>query len=72
MSDCSEAVLLAGGAGKRLKPFSTFTSKHLLPIDNVPMIFYPLKNLQLIGIKKNFFNNQSRAQISMGKVNKYV
>ena len=39
MSDCSEAVLLAGGAGKRLKPFSTFTSKHLLPIDNVPMIF---------------------------------
>lgn len=64
MSDCSEAVLLAGGAGKRLKPFSTFTSKHLLPIDNVPMIFYPLKNLQLIGIKKTFLiiNQEHKSQ----------
>lgn len=54
MSEVSEAILLAGGHGKRLQPFSFFTSKHLLPVDDVPMIFYPLKNLQLIGIKKVF------------------
>ena len=51
MSNNLEAILLAGGSGSRLMPFTTYTSKHLLPIDNVPMIFYPLKNLQLIGVK---------------------
>ena len=54
MSRVTDAILLAGGNGNRLKPFTFYTSKHLLPIDNVPMIFYPLKNLQLIGIKKVF------------------
>ena len=54
MNNNLEAILLAGGNGNRLKPFSHYTSKHLLPIDNVPMIFYPLKNLQLIGVKKVF------------------
>ena len=51
MSNNLEAILLAGGSGSRLMPFTSYTSKHLLPIDNVPMIFYPLKNLQLIGVK---------------------
>jgi len=54
MNNNLEAILLAGGSGNRLKPFSLYTSKHLLPIDNVPMIFYPLKNLQLAGVKKVF------------------
>lgn len=49
-----EAILLAGGHGKRLHPFTFYTSKHLLPVDNIPMIFYPLKNLQLLGVKKVF------------------
>jgi len=52
--DNLEAILLAAGKGTRLKPFTSYTSKHLLPIHNVPMIFYPLKNLQLIGVKKVF------------------
>ena len=51
MNNKLEAILLAGGNGSRLKPFTNYTSKHLLPIDNVPMIFYPLKNLNLIGVK---------------------
>ena len=54
MSKVNEAILLAGGNGSRLRPFTLYTSKHLLPIDDVPMIFYPLKNLQLIGINKVF------------------
>lgn len=54
MHKVKEAILLAGGNGNRLQPFTFYTSKHLLPIDNVPMIFYPLKNLQLIGVKKVF------------------
>ena len=52
MPRATDAILLAGGNGNRLQPFTFYTSKHLLPIDNVPMIFYPLKNLQLIGIKR--------------------
>ena len=54
MDSPKEAILLGGGNGNRLQPFTFYTSKHLLPIDNVPMIFYPLKNLQLIGIKRVF------------------
>jgi len=54
MSKAREAILLAGGNGSRLTPFTFYTSKHLLPIDSVPMIFYPLKNLQLLGVKKTF------------------
>ena len=54
MSKANEAILLAGGNGSRLTPFTHYTSKHLLPIDCVPMIFYPLKNLQLLGVKKTF------------------
>lgn len=54
MSRATDAILLAGGNGNRLQPFTFYTSKHLLPIDDVPMIFYPLKNLQLIGIKRVF------------------
>ena len=45
------AVLLAGGAGTRLRPFTYYTSKHLLPVYNRPMIFYPLMNLVLLGVE---------------------
>jgi glucose-1-phosphate thymidylyltransferase len=51
MSDVKEAILLAGGLGTRLYPFTCYTSKHLLPVFDSPMIFYPLKNLQLMGVK---------------------
>ena len=54
MSKVTDAILLAGGKGNRLHPFTLYTSKHLLPIDDVPMIFYPLKNLQLIGVERVF------------------
>lgn len=49
-----QAILLAGGEGTRLRPFTCYTSKHLLPIYDKPMIFYPLKNLLLLGVETVF------------------
>jgi glucose-1-phosphate thymidylyltransferase len=44
------AVLLAGGRGTRLYPATKITNKHLLPVYNKPMIFYPLETLKKMGI----------------------
>jgi glucose-1-phosphate thymidylyltransferase len=46
-----KGVLLAGGTGSRLGPLCKVTNKHLLPIYNKPMIFYPLQTLIGMGIK---------------------
>lgn len=43
-------VILAGGTGSRLYPCTKVTNKHLLPIGEMPMIFYPLKKLVGAGI----------------------
>ena len=48
----TKAILLAGGAGTRLRPFSNFTSKHLLPLYNKPIIYYPLANIMQAGIRE--------------------
>jgi glucose-1-phosphate thymidylyltransferase len=43
-------IILAGGSGSRLHPCTTVTNKHLLPIGEMPMIFYPIKKLVAAGI----------------------
>src|SRR6516164_500291 len=43
-------IILAGGTGSRLLPCTKVTNKHLLPIGEMPMIFYPLKKLVGAGI----------------------
>ena len=46
-----KGVVLAGGIGSRLFPLTRVTNKHLLPIHDRPMIFYPLQTLVNAGIK---------------------
>ncbi|MGB2662043.1 MAG: sugar phosphate nucleotidyltransferase [Candidatus Omnitrophota bacterium] len=46
-----KGVVLAGGLGKRLHPLTKITNKHLLPVYNKPMIYYPILTLVGAGIK---------------------
>ena len=45
-----KGVVLAGGLGSRLRPLTAVTNKHLLPVYDQPMIYYPVQALVNAGI----------------------
>ncbi len=47
-----KGVILAGGLGSRLRPLTLVTNKHLLPVYDRPMIYYPIECLVQAGIRE--------------------
>ena len=45
-----KGIVLAGGLGMRLRPLTAVTNKHLLPVYDQPMIYYPIQTLVNAGI----------------------
>src|SRR5947207_7127667 len=46
-----KGFVLAGGTGSRLFPLTKITNKHLLPVYNKPMLYYPIETLVNAGIR---------------------
>ena len=46
-----KGVVLGGGLGSRLRPLTSVTNKHLLPVYDQPMIYYPIQTLVNAGIE---------------------
>lgn len=47
-----KGVILAGGVATRLRPLTLVTNKHLLPIYNKPMIYFPMETMQKVGLSE--------------------
>lgn len=47
-----KGMILAGGMATRLRPLTLVTNKHLLPVYNKPMIYYPIEAMQKAGVRE--------------------
>ena len=58
-----EAIILAGGQGKRLKPLTDYVPKPLVPLDNIPIIEWQIKYLKKFGVDKIVVCSGYKAQM---------
>ncbi|HUU48026.1 MAG TPA: nucleotidyltransferase family protein [Nitrosopumilaceae archaeon] len=58
-----EAIILAGGQGKRLKPITDYVPKPLIPLDNIPIIEWQIKYLKKFGVDKIVICSGYKAQM---------
>ena len=58
-----EAIILAGGQGKRLKPITDYVPKPLVPLDNIPIIEWQIKYLKKFGVDKIVICSGYKAQM---------
>jgi glucose-1-phosphate thymidylyltransferase len=56
-----KGVILAGGLATRLWPLTLVTNKHLLPVYDKPMIYYPLESMLKAGIKEVLITSASKS-----------
>lgn len=54
-----KGIILAGGLATRLRPLTLVTNKHLLPVYQKPMIYYPLEAMKKAGIKEVLLTTSS-------------
>lgn len=63
-----KGVILAGGHGTRLRPFTHIINKHLLPVYDKPLIYYPLLAMKAAGIKEVLITSNSEDLPSFEKL----
>src|SRR6185369_2548911 len=54
-----KGIILAGGLATRLRPLTLVTNKHLLPVYQKPMIYYPLEAMKKAGVKEVLLTTSS-------------